>query len=335
MDALMLLRVVRVVAALADTDEPAAATQRAFDAAAARCEEHAGLPPARRIAERLGLPWRDVLKVAHAPEAEQSKLLGLRTRRSVADWLTADHAAAMLALVATRLATRSPSQREYRSERERIIGRAASRGRSRAGLAVPTDAQILAVCGSWDTALRQAGLVATAVRSCSPGRAAPSLVDLLARFHSTHGFQPSARELRSFARGNALPYPSERSQRFAAAVAEWRRERVEAGLPEPRVVSKPGGRGRRGPDYSADVVARRENEHRRTRWTEATCAAAVARYLSQLASGERSTERGYEQWAAEEPAGTVPAVSTIVSRGGWEGVRRQAQRLLGAASATR
>jgi hypothetical protein len=53
--------------------------------------------------------------------------------------------------------------------------------------------------------------------------------------------------------------------------------------------------------------------------------AAVARYLSQLRRGERSTERGYADWAAAQPRGDAPAVATIQAFGGWEAVRREAQ----------
>jgi hypothetical protein len=85
----MLLRGVREVAALAHPGEPEAVTQRAFDATRERSTAHADLPPARRITERLGLSWAEVLAVAHAPKKEQNKLLGLKDRApSSADWLS-------------------------------------------------------------------------------------------------------------------------------------------------------------------------------------------------------------------------------------------------------
>ena len=319
----MLLRAVREVAAVASPGRSAATTQRAFDAARERSPGHAGLPPARRITERLGLPWGDVLAVAHAPEAEQNRLLAIRTRDSREDWLTAEHAVTVLGLVAARLGVESLSQREYRVERDRI---AAGRARLRSGrqLLLPTDAQIIAAVGSWDEALRRAGLATTEERPRLRLSGSPTLADLLGRFHDAHGFQASARELREFARGNGVPYPSERTQRFSAAVAEWRRERREAGLPDPRVVTRVGGRGKRAPDYSREVGAARAGERRRTKWTRASCASAVARYLAQLPARTRSTQRGYAEWAAEQPSGTAPAMSTILSLGGWEAVRREA-----------
>jgi hypothetical protein len=191
-------------------------------------------------------------------------------------------------------------------------------------LLLPDDEQVIAVADSWDAALRDAGLKTTAERRPARQPSAPTLVDLLERFHDAHDFQPSARELRTFARGNGLPYPAERAQRFGAAVAEWKSQRGTAGLPEPRAVKKVGGRGHKAPDYSADVGAARAGERLRAKWTRASCAAAVARYLAQLANGERSTQRGYSDWAATQLHGTTPAMSTILSLGGWEAVRRDA-----------
>jgi hypothetical protein len=326
MEALSLLRGVREVAALASPEEPTATTQRAFDSARARSQEHAALPAARRITERLRLPWAEVLAVAHEPEARQAQLVGVKTRASpAADWITAEHVVAALQLVAQRRGADSLTTGEYRVERARLLEADRARWLHRRWLLLPDDEQVIAAAGSWDAALRVAGLETTTERGPSRQTSAPTLADLLERFHDAHDFQPSSRELRAFARGNGVPYPSERAQRFGAAVVAWRHQRRERGLPEPRVVTRAGGRGNRARDYSADVGAARTGERRRAKWTRASCAAAVARYLAQLPNGERSTERGYADWAAAQPSGTAPAMSTILALGGWEAVRRAAQ----------
>jgi hypothetical protein len=325
MEPLALLRGVREVAALASPAKPVAATQRAFDAARERVPCYASLPAARQIAEELDLSWPEVLAVAHEPEARQNQLLAVKSRERAQDWLSAEHVAAVLQLVARRLGADSLTTGRYRVERAALL--AADRARWMHGrwLLIPDDEQIIASAASWDAALRLAGLKASDRRGVTVGRpGAPTLVDLLERFHDEHGFQPSARELRSFARGNEVPYPSERAQRFGAAVADWRSSRRTRGLSEPRVVKRVGGRGKRGPDYSLDLGAARPGEQRREKWTRASCAAAVARYLAQLRRGERSTERGYADWAAVQPRGGAPAVATIQSFGGWEAVRREA-----------
>lgn len=321
----MLLRGVRDVSLCANPAGPTVVSQRAFDAAITRSPSFAGMPKAKRIAERLRLSWRDVLAVAHQPEAQQNQLLAVKAREPVQDWLTAEHVTAVLRLVARRVGADSVTTGEYRTERMRLLAEDRARWLHGRGLLLPDDAQVIGWAGSWDEALRKAGLQTTRERDQTRERPdVPTLVGLLERFHDEYGVQPSARDLQAFARGNGMPYPSARTQRFSTAVADWKRQRREHGLPEPRVVKRVGGRGNRAPDYSRDVGASRDGERRRAKWTRTDCAAAVARYLAQLPSGERSTERGYADWAATQRRDEAPAVATIQEHGGWEAVRREA-----------
>jgi len=322
----MLLRGVRAVAAHANPDEPEGVSQSAFDAARQRCPDRYPLPRAKRITERLGLPWRDVLALAHAPNSAQNRLLGLGVRESAAEWLTRDCVRSALRVVALRRRADTLTLAEYRVERAAMLAADHSRWMHGGTLRMPTDEQIIAVAGSWEAALRFAGLRAPGDRNPAEGRhdAAPPLVDLLARFHDAHNYQPSARDLRAFARANGIPYPSERTQRFSAAIAQWAQQRREHGLPEPRAVQRTGGRGRKAPAHDADTGAALASEQRRKRWTRAECVAAVSRYHAQLRPRERSTQRGYTDWAATQPRGTTPALATVQEHGGWERVRRDA-----------
>jgi hypothetical protein len=318
---LLLLRGVREVAAQANPDKPLSVSQSAFDAARERSPEHATLPRPKRITEQLRLQWREVLALAHAPETEQNKLLGVRTRAARVDWLTWDDARSALRVVALRRGVDSLTLAEYRMERNAILAADRARWLHGGALRLPTDEQIIALAGSWDAALRLAGLK-TASESRSIRQQGPSrLADLLERFHDYYSVQPSVRNLRAFALGNGIPYPMHK-QPFGVAVAEWVASRRARGLPEPRVVTRVGGRGHKAPDYSVDVGAARVGERRLAKWTRADCAAAVARYLAQLPNGARSTERGYSDWAATQPQGTAPAMSTILALGGWEAMRR-------------
>jgi hypothetical protein len=328
LEALARLRSVREVAALANPADPAASTQRAFDAKRERSAAHATLPAARRIAEQLGLPWREVLAVAHAPEREQNKLLAVKTREPEQDWLTAEHAATVLGLVAARLGKRSLSQREYRVERDRLAADDHARWAHGRALRLPTDAQLIQAVGSWDDALRRAGLQTVAERGPYERPRAPALVDLIEWFYAEHGFQPSARDLKAFARGNNVAYPSERARAsLRKARAEWLERRRAANLPEPRLVRKAGGRGNKEPDYSRNAAAPRPpglvGAARKHSWDEDACVDAVARYLAQLRPGERSTTRGYTDWRATQH-GAAPALPTIQANGGWEAIRRAA-----------
>jgi hypothetical protein len=330
----MLLAGVREVAALANPAEPEAVTQRAFDAARERSTEHAGLPPARRITERLKWHWREVLSVAHEPEAAQSKLLGakgIKAPRST-DWLSESHVAAVLQLIAARLGADTVSMNEYRAEQKKIVATDHARWFHGRKLLMPVDTQIVGAAGSWDEALRFAGL--RVQRKPGPTRKqpnSPTLVDLMERFYDAHGFQPTARDLESFARTNSIPYPGKRPNKaFSTAKREWWERRRAAGWPEPNV--KGGGRrGGKAADFPTHVGAALPGERRTDEWDRDSCIAAVARYLAQLGSGERSTSRGYRDWAsAQEHA---PVMTTLQLHGGWEAVRRAALKTLRAGRA--
>ena len=161
----MLLRGVREVAARVNPAEPTAATQRAFDAERERGSVHAYLPAARQITEKLRLPWREVLAVAHSSESRQAQLLGTKTRApSATDWLSWEHVVTALQLVAARLGVDSLTTAEYRVERAQLLALDRSRWFHGRWLLLPDDEQAITVAGSWDEALRLAGLKTTAER---------------------------------------------------------------------------------------------------------------------------------------------------------------------------
>jgi hypothetical protein len=289
------------------------------------------LPAAKRIAERLGLSWRDVLAVAHSPETEQNKLLGLRTRADRADWITREGVCSALRVVALRRGADTLTLSEYRAEHQAMLAADRARWMHGGALRVPTDEQIVAVAGSWEAALRLAGLTRSAPRPRVVQQVVLTRVEVIERFHEHYGKRPSRPEVEAFARGNGLPMRAERGRKWSVIVAEWERLRCERGLPPARVDPRPPGRPTpkrartRTAAYGEDVSAARLGEYRVIgKWTRANCAAAVARYLVQLRTNERSTQRGYTDWTATQPRGTVPMMSTIQEHGGWETVRREA-----------
>lgn len=339
MEDLMLLRAVREVAALAKPDEPEAVTQRAFDAAREHSATHAGLPAARRITERFGWPWSLVLTVAHEPEHRQAYELGAKSRGPTSlKWLTEEHVVAVLIIAAGRLSQDTVSKTEYRAEREEMLRTDRARWLNGGNLLLPTTGQIVGKVGSWDEALRKAGLRLPHERTPKPReKRAPSFVDLMERFHDHYGVQPTQQALREFARGNGIPYPDHHHVnhvKFSVGRDEWLAQRRANGLLAPKVErSRPGGSSRDSrpaprPDYSRDVGAarpgeRRFGEHRRTKWSREDCIASVTRYLEYTA-GSRSTFHGYTSWAATQE--NAPVVNTLEMHGGWEALRREAQK---------
>lgn len=331
-DALKFLEGVREVAALVNPAEPETVTQRAFDATREHSAAQADLPPARRITERLGLSWREVLAVAHAPENEQTKLLGLRHKApSSAAWLSEKHVAAVVQLIAGRLGADTVSTNEYRVERKKVLAVDRARWRHGRNLLLPTAEQVMHATGSWDEALRFAGLR----EQRKPGAAwkktnAPALPDLMERFYEAHGVQPTRPALQEWARASNIPYPSpqDRPNAFRHAREEWIERRRAAGEPDPK--PPPHARGRPAavrPDYSTNTGTPLPGERRRDFWDEDSCVAAVARYVAQLPPGKRSrsTSRGYRAWSAEQEH--APTMTTIRYHcKSWEAARRKALR---------
>ena len=110
-------------------------------------------------------------------------------------------------------------------------------------LLLSTPREIIHKVGSWDEALRKAALKlpderAPRVRQ----KRAPSLPDLMERFHDHYGVQPTFHDLQEFARGNGIPYPDPRRVKFSVGRKERLAQRRANGLPAPKVVGRPVGR---------------------------------------------------------------------------------------------
>jgi hypothetical protein len=328
-ESLMLLQTVREVASLANPSEPEAVTQRAFDAAGERSAAHASLPPARRITEQLGLGWEEVLAIAHKPEEEQNKLLAMRDKApSSADWLSEKHVAAVFQLVAGRLDTDTVSTNEYRVEREKVLAADRARWLHGRDLLLPTAEQIAHATGSWEEALRCAGLREQRKPGATRKKTnAPPLVDLMERFYEANKVEPTPRRLEEFARISNIPYPDKKAGNvFKKAKEQWIERRRLDGLSDPK--PPPRSRGRRitnRPLPSVKKGAPLPGERRADRWDRDSCVSAVARYIEQLPPGKRarSTSRGYRAWAAEQEH--APVMTTIRYHcKSWEAARRAA-----------
>lgn len=318
LDAMMLLRGVREVASHADAENPIQVSQRRFDAARQVSQSFTSLPRAYRIAERLQMPWRDVLVLAHAPASRHAHRLGRVQTEPAHDWLTRDVIAFALRLVAVRLGVQSVSPVEYRVERAKLLRddhAAYLHGRQ---LRLPSEDQIrIAMDGDWDAALALAALAPRAPRGDQGrGKYAPTTAEVLDRAYEAHGTELTSKEIWTFVKANGIPYGRERGRLWSECVAEWKQDRAARGLDVP---AGPPPLDQR-PDYSQDVGAARTGETRRQDWSRLEdCLPHVLAYLAQLAAGERSTKRGYQEWAREHPH--APSTSSFDAHGGWERVR--------------
>jgi len=310
---LRLLRRVREVSLQASPEAPTTSvSQRAFDTARESNPALAELPPARSIARQLTLPWSDVLALAHEPPETHAHRLGRALTRPEQDWLTEEHIAYVLQIVARSFGRESLSPGDYRRERERMLAEDRRRARR---LRLPTADQIrLAVDGEWDQGLALAEL---APRQPHTGVGA-STVDLLERCYDAHRAQPSAEELRRFARANRIPYQPDRERSWNECVAAWKDGRRARGLDVPDGLPP----RRQRPNYARNVGAARAGERRRRDWTHVEdCVEIVTIYLTDRGN-RRSSKRDYQDWAAARD--DAPAYSAFDAHGGWGRVRELA-----------
>lgn len=317
MEQLLLIRGVREVSLRAAPNAPASVSQRAFDTARS-ASDFPDLPPARNIARALGVPWAEVLELAHESEVIRTKRIGRKQGSTPLDWLDDKYVVFALRLVARRLGTRSLSLSDFRAERERML--TADRARYLHGrqLHLPNDEQVITYVGSWPAALRLAGLEPPPPGLKSNAEHLPTLVEAIRRFHEYYGTRPTKRTLEAFGIGNGIPY--QRNTTFTEALAAWDAERTAQGLP---VAPEPPARSER-PDYSRDVCAARSDERRFiAERTLEECVAWMRRYLDDLPAGARSTQRSYRDWSRKQAG--APGPSTIGRHGGFKLIRSLAQ----------
>lgn len=322
MEPLLLLQAVREVSHLADPEHPLEVSQRAFDAACA--QDSRSLPHAKHIAAKLKVSWRELVAIAHQPASTHAHRLGTKGRDVVYDWLTPDHVAFALKLVAQRLGTETLTPGQYRVEQKRLLEIDRKHWLHGKQLLLPNDDQICAAAGDWDTALAWADL---ATRPGLGGYAAvkyaASPIEILERCYQVLGTEPTGPEAQVFAKANGIPYNYKGELSWLQSVAHWKAERRANTLPVP---DGPPPFGER-PDYAKDVGAARPGEKRLRNWMNIDdCVACVVRYLAQLSPGERSTKRRYGDWARGRA--DAPSASAFDQHGGWEAVRSIAVKQL-------
>jgi len=323
-----LLDVVRAVCEAADGEDPAAISTRGWDAARALSDRYADAPPARRICEHLGLPWAKVRELAFMEPTRRAIALGHALNEQQGNWLTPAYSDFVLQLVARRLGVEMLTPGQYRAERAAML--AADRGRAHRGqLRMPTEHQVAALAGSWDRALADAGLRARQGRGGQRARSAPAdVIDILDRCFEHYRIEPTSSEVELFAKANGIPFPRrQRGQTWSDDVREWKDRRRQQGLPVPD--GPPPTRER--PDYSQDVGAARPGERRgKKRWDDLDEVAEwVARYLADLAPGDRPRQRSYSDWARTQPG--APWASVLQRHGGWRAVLGRARSLASSA----
>jgi hypothetical protein len=123
------------------------------------------------------------------------------------------------------------------------------------------------------------------------------------------------------ASANGIPFPrEERGRAYSSYVEQWKDWRAARGLDVPDLPPPKCER----PDYSRDVGAALPVEMRATRaWSNHDEVVAwVARYLAELESRDRASQRAYDAWARQQ---TDARWASVLDRhGGWAEVGEEA-----------
>ena len=319
---LVLLHMVRDIAEASGTEYPERISTRAWDRGRPLSETFLDAPPARRICEHLDLSWVRLRKLAFLSPGAQPIALGKALNERQGNWLTPEYSDYVLALVARRLDKHTLTPSEYRVEQTRMLS-AAPGSRRDGQLRLPTEDQIAAVAGSWDRALAHAGLGARPARGGRQRRQRSlSVVEALQRCYEHYETEPTSAELHAFAKANGIPLSRDRSRTWASYVAEWKDGRRTAGLPVP---DGPPPRHLRW-DYTRNIGAAHADERRRRARPRQELVDWLLRYLDHLGPRQRSSERGYNDWAAAQTG--APSSSAFDAHDGWAAVRVTAQNAL-------
>lgn len=123
-----------------------------------------------------------------------------------------------------------------------------------------------------------------------------------------HGTLLTRQEMPIYARAQGLNV-QRRCRLWGESVALVRERRQSAGLEMPEA---PPPRGDR-PDYSQQAGVERPVLETSHRYSREDCIAALARFLAQLPTGRRPTQRAYRDWAKGKPA--TPTASTLQCHG--------------------
>lgn len=242
-----------------------------------------------------------------------------RNRRDTRAAISADEAAAALALIAGKRGARSLRPEDYEQTRRELADREGAAWLHGGNLerSVPTVDQIHRAfrlhdpVWSWDDGLRAAGLQA---RAATGGRAGLGWPELIDRFMDEMGFVPSWRQAAAYAAAKNVGVQRNEG-RWMDHLAQARARRRERGAPVPRrrVVGSLDLSG-----VSAAASAEEASRRRKRVWTAEECVAGLVRAL-ELAGGRPLSQKLLRQLAAAH-LGVIPTYSIIqreAKREGW------------------
>jgi hypothetical protein len=307
---LELLELVAVIARHANPDDPQSVSQRAWDAARAVSDERA--PRAHAISQRLGVPWRTVLRVALGNPDDAWRQLTSHQADKGRKGITLDAVIVAMRQAALRLGDSHLDRGQYRAAREQIMAasRGARRGRaSHAEDAMPTLNQLDFVLRQhdldWAQALERAEL---ASHSTTRKRRALSAEEAVRAFVEDFGAVPrGSKQMRAWSQRIRLSIGTPGSPAIKDAVAAVQAERATAGKPPWPVA---GARLHLTATKREDEADPRAPAPRRN-WDRAALIRGMARAVRLLAPGQQLDERTLKRLAEDHPHVGIPSYSSL------------------------
>jgi hypothetical protein len=310
---LELLTAVRDVARHALPHAPAAVTQRVWDATRPDAG-HPGAPRAHSIAQRLGLPWQQVLEIALGPRNDAWRSLTHAQSDKGRKGLTLDAVIAAIRQAALRLGKTGIDRSDYRAAREQIIAASqrarGGRGR-RAARAIPELTQVEEVLSQhrleWADALQHAGLRTPErhrERGLSPIEAVRAFADDLAALPRDRA------QLCKWAARSRLAITRPTTEQARLAVAAVEQERAAAGFAPLPIASPDAHVHVTPPQYAVDTRART----RRKDWDRESLLAGMARAVTLLDPGKQLDQRTLKRLAKDtRNSGSPPTPRSIAN----------------------
>lgn len=306
---LELLEIVRAVSVVADPDSPATVSQTTWDESRAKAG-HPDAPLARTIsADRFGVPWPRVLRIAHGNLDDALRALGNAAADKGRKGVTLPRIATALRQVATRLDKPGINRREYKDGRESIILTSRGPARTAARRSLPELTQVETVLKqnemSWEAGLVFAGLEVPILGSI-PGLSADASVRL---FAVTKEKVPRTRtQLRRWANHHGIACARMQQPAFEAAVAALQDERAAAGLAALPAAPKDEDLAEPVPVVAPDAPAKRAKE-----WDDKEAVIRGMAKAVRLLRGKQLTQRSLKETARKHPGRGIPGYSQVDS----------------------
>lgn len=296
-------------------NEPEVIGRRRYNAAQAAIGSSA--PSAQGLVKRFGMPLSRVIDMALEPAETRMVLIAGDGSQLVATDLPTELMLKAVRAAQLQLGT-TPGAFEYDNWVERHIAT-----RRRSGLLayqLPRSVTIISRLGSWETALRDAGILTpedAAPNWRADRAAAPSAVETLDRCIEETGVLPARAYFIKWCRRRDIPVGRELLE-WSALVDAVRLARTDRGASTPARATMT----RKSPPLPDEEECADRRRALRDYWTRERCLEALRRYRDTYLRGKPARQRHYRDCAKRDSK--LPSCSTLQRHGKFQDLCREA-----------